>query len=251
MSVLPDLRELARTLRRLDEVDRELFGIRGELLAGPRRVADLRGASEAATASLSAAEAVLAASRRKQREIERHVEETQRLRTRAQGRLPTLISSTQIEATQREIASLSADIAGSEDRQLEVMMVLDEQEAAKKSAAARSDSAAGALADAEAGLAAARPGLEARAAELEAARGTLEAGLIPDARRQYAIGLRSPSGPAAGGVPSGITHATKDVCDACKYRIPPKWVQEARTFLALHHCDGCKRVLVYDPDLPA
>ena len=238
-----EIADQVRSLLRLQILDGERHELRTELAATPRALAATREEVDAASAVRDATEAACKAKKKAVAGDERAMEGVERRRDRAKKRMPNLSTSTQIEATQREIATLTEEASQLEEQ---ILIGMDEQEELEATFAEQVD----AVAAAEAALAgrvqawAERQAvLTARLAELDAAREPRFEALRTDIARRYTLAWAQRYKPAG-----GITRVDGFICVTCNGRVSPKWIQESKNHAAIHACDNCKRLLVYDPD---
>ncbi len=237
-----DVRSQITTILRLDALDQTAWGLEQEALAEPQgisaeelRLADFFTEQEALQGKRNH-------SRRTLSDNERMLEDVETRQKRASGRMALLVTSTQIEATQREIASLEQQRSDLEDYILEGMDALEGLDAELEVVAQRLDEGLQALADRKQRWTSRRSALEAQQQALRSERDPLFATLNSEARRTYEVGwdasLRGQRMP-----PAGITQVDGDICVTCRKRVPPLWINEVKSFRALHSCDGCKRLL--------
>ena len=243
---MAEIVEEVRNLVLLDRLDHEWWTCKQELEATPRAIVSEQATADALRATAEATRQQLAATRKAVASGEADLASTEKRRNRAIKRMPTMMTSTQIEATQREITTLSGEAEALEEAILEGMELTEELEARL----AAEDQA---VADADAALVTRRAvwlerssALDARCLTLEVERDPVEKGLRADAGRGYKVGWRL----GRFNPPSGITGVKGYVCGTCHNRVSPLWVQESQKWAGLHACDTCKRVIVFDPDAP-
>ncbi len=238
-----EIADQVRSLLRLNALDQERHEVQAELTATPKALATARVELDRAAAGRDATEAACKVKKKAIATDERQMESVERRRDRAKGRMPNLISSTQIEATQREIAALSEEAGQLEEKVLEGMEELEELQASLEEQRQAVDEGEGALAARVEEWADREAVLRARLDELNTAREPVADTLRSDVARRYALAWGRSWKP-----PSGITTVDGFICVTCKGRVSPKWIQESLNHRALHACDNCKRLLVYDPD---
>ncbi len=228
----------------LDKIDREIDALDAEAIASPANIDEEEALLAEFKTELVATQASLKAVQERQSEQERSLTGVERRKVRADNRLGSLGTMGQIEATQREIAALTIEAGEIETSILETMEEVEELEASIEKQETRFERGVVALAAHKSGWNSRRGVVESRLAELKTAREPLVAVLRPDVLRRYLLGRNQKQWPTI----TGITWALGDrVCRTCHGQIPARWVNEARSHLAYHACDGCKRMLV--PDL--
>jgi predicted nucleic acid-binding Zn-ribbon protein len=240
------LQDMFRSLLLLDALDRERHAHSTELDAHPKTLTLQAAEYEALGTELSGAEGRLAVILASVRTGEAALAGLAVRIQRAEDRMCELVTSTQVEATQRELATLRGQVDELELQVLEHMEQSDELGSQSRGQRSAAEASGSALEVARAAWVARAAELEARLAEIEQQRAPLLAPLGPDARRLYSIAWNL----ARFSPRSGLTTTDHFVCTTCRHRVSPKWVQEARSFVSLHACDSCKRVLAFDPDAP-
>lgn len=142
----------------------------------------------------------------------------------------------QLEELQMESASLRKHLSTLEERQLEQMLVLDEEEQAYETAKADLERTQAQVALEHAGLGEERENIEAAverlSAEREAAEGNIPAG---DLERFRAI--QSRVGPRA------LATVQHSACSVCGMTIPASQLQAVRSMSDLARCEQCGRIL--------
>jgi len=239
-----EIAEEIRKLIRLDSLDWERHSCKEELTAAPEQLAAEQRAFEDRRADRAATQADEVRCRKAMAEDEASLADVERRLDRARKRMPTIFTSTQIEATQREIANLTTAAGELEDRilaRLEEGEVLAGQLAEQDRGLAESDSK----------LSARRQAWDLRLVELEARVCAIEAEREPifgllrsDVARRYQVGWNQ----ARWKRRSGITSVKNCICTTCNCRVVPLWAQESREHSGLHACDTCKRIIAFDPD---
>ncbi len=230
----------------LASLDDELRMVCDELAATPRELS-VRDVGESELAERYAGvEVVCAAEEKRCRSCETELATIEKRIERANARLAKLVSEDQINATQRELASLREQSGALEEKALIAMERIDSLHADR-------DRIRGELADTRAAVEVSRgewakrqPVLQSRADELGGFREQLQVELNGEQRRLYSTAIGR--GAHGASPPAGITSVDGFICRTCHKRLPPMWVNESRVWARLYCCDGCKRILVFDPD---
>jgi predicted nucleic acid-binding Zn-ribbon protein len=143
----------------------------------------------------------------------------------------------ELEDLQADLASLKRQLKTREDEELEVMLQLEEAEAALKEAEA-------ALAEVEKAWEADQKSLRAEQAELQAEIAGLEAkragqvdGMDGGALNLYSLLRERRQGTALALVERGL-------CQGCRISLPMSVLQKARTGVGLVQCVSCERILL-------
>jgi predicted nucleic acid-binding Zn-ribbon protein len=217
-----------------------------ELEQSPTRIEQLAVDQQSRDTKRDELDAEFGAARASLAEGEVLLAKTEKRRARAHERIPLLQTTEQVEATQREIVALAEAIDELESEILERMDLVEtlEQSAAAAVKSAEEGSAAFALAN-EAWVER-RPLLDAHITQLDSGRGPIAESLRSDILRRYQLAWRQRGKTS----PSGVTQVIGRICETCHTEISARWLQESREHQALHSCQGCKRLLLFDPDAP-
>jgi len=243
------IEEQLAAVRNLDALDRARWAAERELEATPLQLVEERAAVAAAGAERDRLAVALKAAQATVREGERDLSVLERRRKRAADRMPYLTSSTQIEATQREVATLGDERDELETTILEGMEVVEGLEgdfAAATSSAALLD---GALGERTASWEARRGSLEAIVAEKSAARDVVAAPLPSELMRMYRAGVKASASGRRD--PAGATTVDGATCNTCWAEVPRRWVNETIARKQIYACQTCKRIVLADPAPPA
>lgn len=231
-------------LLQIHAIDQEMDALKAEASRAPREIQEEHEAIAALQELRDAAAATLAQSEATLRESERELEKLEKRKTRAEGRLPSLGTMGQIEATQREIAALTAEGGDLETTILEQMEQVEEQTDDLAAQEERLATARSLVAEHEAAWAERKPPLKARYDALTADREGPVSVLRPDVLRRYQLGRNQTTWRER----SGITWTFRDrVCITCRTQVSARWLQECREHRSYHACDSCKRMLVPMP----
>ena len=243
---MTEVADTSRALVAVDRIDPERWNLDAERRDEPAAIAADVAALDARRAEVARLEGELERCRSDVATAEKELDGVDRRRNRAKKRLAEVFTSTQIEATQREIETLSERAGELEEETLlgmergeELQVQLGKERAGVEQDAADRAGRRAAWADRDARIG-------ARVAALDAERAPLWSGLRSDVARRYKVGWNMPYYKP----PSGLTSANGGVCTTCRTSISARWVQECRAHTALHACDSCKRILVFDPDAP-
>lgn len=226
-----------QALMRLQHIDSEIDAQQARQIEIERALAEDGGLS-AARAGHSAAQTVLAASRRSVRSFEAEV---QLLASKAREVELKLYSGRvtipkELEDLQSELASLKRRLAALEDQQLEAMMQVEGDEASESSARQQVERLDEELRASQSALADAKVRLEASLASLAVER-EAAALPVPSADRHLYQALRQRK--------RGLAVAVLDegACSACGVAPSSSRAQAARQGDVLIFCGNCERVL--------
>ncbi|MEE2829512.1 MAG: hypothetical protein VX498_10005 [Myxococcota bacterium] len=238
-----EVRAQVVALIELDRLDGLRYRCQVELAATPRALAQQSSELDALAGRRDGSQKDLDDSRKRLTSGEAELQALERRRLRAQERMPLLQTSTQIEATQREIGALQTEIADLEGDLLEVMEQIDQLQDSVREQTAAVESAVSELAEDQGRWELRQAALNAEVARLEEERAPLVSDLRSDLLRRYQLGWNQKRATA----PSGLTRVDGQVCVTCHTSLSPRWVQDAQSYRAIPTCDSCKRIVVFDP----
>lgn len=241
---MAELIDTVRSLLRLNSIDLRRHALQVESESGPRHLADLGTelSSREATRNRLADELKNARSSLGESEVE--LSKTEKRRARAQDRIPLLQTAEQVSATEREIDALAETIDLLESEILERMDGAEGLAVASAEGSASAEEGRANLTAATESWAERLPVLQAETKQLDGERVPLAESLRSDILRRYQLAWRQ-RGKAR---PSGVTGVLGRICETCHTEVSARWLQECREHVALHSCQGCKRLLLFDPD---
>lgn len=222
----------------LQRVDHQIALLRAELESFPKRLRDEDSKLAGARAEIAAAKDVLAKINSERKKFEFEGQEWKDRARKYRDQSGAVKTNDAFRALQHEIANAEAEVAKSEDRQLEVMMRGEDAERRVKLAESR-------LKEAEQALAAERKTIEAQAAELkkklETATAEHEKIIAPvpeDLRDLYTRIAKRHNGTA-------MAQVRDDQCRGCGLRVLPHIVQELRSETSdeVYRCESCGLIL--------
>ena len=222
----------------LQRVDHQIAILRAELESFPKRLREAEGKLTGARAEIASGKEALAKINAERKKFEFEGQEWKDRARKYRDQSGAVKTNDAYRALQHEIANAEAEIAKSEDRQLEVMMKAEEAERRLKLAESR-------MKEAEQNLAAEKKTIEAQAGEinkqLEARSAEHEKIIAPvpeDLRDLYARIAKRHGGTA-------MAQVRDDQCRACGLRVLPHIVQELRseTSEEVYRCESCGLIL--------
>ena len=238
--------DIVRSLLQLSSLDDELRTVLDELDATPLQLAEGEAIESELAERYAGVELVCLAEEKRGRACETELATVEKRIERAGSRLANLISEDQINATQRELASLRDQRDELEEKALVAMERVDSLQTDRERLSGELETKRHALEEIRAKWAERSPVLQGRADELSAFRDSLKGELSGEHRRLYSTAIGR--GAYGASPPAGITAVDGFICRTCHKRLPPMWVNESRVWARLYCCDGCKRILVFDPD---
>ncbi len=236
--------QTVRSLLVLNGIDRQRYVLQTELEQTPRRLA--QGDVELASADEESAEAarMLVAAEDGLALSEAELVTTESRRQRAQERLPMLTTTEQVEATQREISVLGEALDELELQILEKMEALDALRDRAQNLSGEAERRRRELASDRSSWEGREPLARSEMQKLDAARAPIVADMRSDFLRRYQLAWRQKGRKS----PSGVTGVDGQVCMTCNTEISARWIQESKAWSAIHSCQTCKRLVLFDPD---
>ena len=235
-----------RSLLVLNGLDLQRYALQTELEQTPRSLAV--GTEELASADeeSGAAAEMLAAAEEGLESSEAELVATESRRQRAQERLAMLTTMEQVDATQREISVLGEALEELELQILEKMEALDGLRASAETLSGEAERRRRELASARSAWEKREPLARSEMQKLDAARSPIVADMRSDFLRRYQLAWRQKGRTS----PSGVTCVDGQVCLTCNTEVSARWIQESKAWSAIHNCQTCKRLVLFDPDAP-
>jgi uncharacterized protein len=222
----------------VQRVDTQIAALRAELESFPKRIreaeAKLSGARDEVAAAKEAFSQVVAERKKFELDVQQWKDRARKYRDQSSA----VKTNEAYRALQQEIANAEAEIAKSEDLQLESMLAAEEAERRVKMAESR-------LKEAEQAVAAERKQIEAQAADkkkqLESAIAEREKLIAPvpeELRELYARIAKRHNGTA-------MAQVRDEQCRGCGMRVLPHIIQELRTETneEVYRCESCGLIL--------
>lgn len=238
--------QTVRNLLILNGLDRQRYALQTELEQTPRRLASCT--EELASADEESAEAAraLADAENGLASSEAELGSTESRRQRAQERLSMLTTVEQVEATQREIAALGEALDALELEIIEKMEALDGLRERAEALTGEAERRRKELASGRVAWEKREPLARSEMQKLDATRAPIVADMRSDFLRRYQLAWRQKGRRS----PSGVTRVEGLVCVTCNTEVSARWVQESKAWSAVHSCQTCKRLVLFDPDAP-
>jgi predicted nucleic acid-binding Zn-ribbon protein len=231
----------------LQRIDHQIAGLRAELESFPKRIRDADIKLGGARADVAAARGLHATSVAERKKLEFDAQQWKDRARKYRDQSGAVKTNEAYKALQHEIANAEAEVAKSEDLQLEVMVTGEEADRRVKSAEAR-------LKEAEQAVAAERKEIEVQQAEkkkqLTAAMAEREVMLAPipeDLRELYTRIAKRHNGTA-------LAQARDGQCRGCGMRILPHIYEDLRHERNedIYRCETCGLILyTLEPLVPA
>src|SRR6476660_119831 len=223
----------------LEQVDREALRLNEEVAGLPRRVAAIEEKLAEPKAAVEKAKARVKANESSRRQLETDIKGFQEKIAKYRSQSSSVKTNDEYRALMHEVEFAEKQISGCEDKILELMIGLENEEKALKVAEAelKTESADVEKEKAEARVRTAED--EKRRAGLKAKRDELRAGVDYSALAHYDRVMRQRK--------SAMAEARDQKCMACFVMVRPQIWQEIRTNEQIITCNSCGRILYFDP----
>ena len=231
----PDLERLIE----LEKVDREVARLSDEVSALPKRVTAIEEKLAEHKAAVEKAKAQIKSNETGRRQLDADIKGFQEKIVKYRSQSSSVKTNDEYRALMHEVEFAEKQISGCEDKILELMISLENDEKALKKAEAELKTEA---ADVEKEKAEARVRTaedEKLLAGLREKRGELRTGVNDSALAHYDRVLRQRK--------SAISEARDQKCLACFVMIRPQTWQDIRTNEQIITCSSCGRILYFDP----
>lgn len=231
-SVVADLLVLQERDQRLMRLKADLARMPKDREALDRREAEARAAHEARREGVKRAET-------DRRKLELEVEAKQQLIARYKGQQMQTRKNEEYSALMHEIEREETAIQALEDRELDLMEVVERETAAAKDEEAKLAAALSEIAKARETLAQRQAAAEAEVANAETQRAEAEAKVEPNALRLYQRILNSKKDAA-------VVRLEHGSCGGCHMKLTTQTVNRAERAPEIVQCDNCGRILYAD-----
>jgi uncharacterized protein len=231
----PDLERLIE----LEKVDREVSRLTDEVAALPKRVAAIEAKLAEHKAAVEKAKTQIKANEVGRRQLEADIKGFQEKIAKYRSQSSSVKTNDEYRALMHEVAFAESQISGCEDKILELMISLENEEKSLKRAEAelKTESADVEKEKADARVRTAED--EKLLAGLREKRTGLRTGVNDSALAHYDRVLRQRK--------SAISEARDQKCLACFVMLRPQTWQEIRTNEQILTCSSCGRILYFDP----
>jgi predicted nucleic acid-binding Zn-ribbon protein len=239
--MLPDLKNLLD----LQVADREIARLNAEIAALPKRVAAIEDQLAGTKALLEKAKAAVKADDAAKRKYESAIQDLRQKISKYRDQMLDVKTNEQYKALQHELTFAEQEIAGNEDKILELMINAEAREKEVKAAEAelKAETAEIEKEKTEARQKTAED--EKLLAEWNAKRDSHRSGIAGDLLRHYdrVVKLRR----------TGLSEVRDQKCMACQVMLRPQTYNDVRAGEQVVICDSCQRILYFDPttEVPA
>ncbi len=233
--MLPEIENLLR----LQDADKEIRRLREEIAELPRRVAAIETKLAGTKAQLEKAQSAVKADEAARRKHETTISDLRGKISKYRDQSLDVKTNEQYKALLHEIQFAEKDIAGTEDKILELMVNADARDKEVKAAQAELKAETAEI-EKEKADARDRTALdEKQLAEWKARRDQLRSGISEDLLRHFERVSKFRG--------SGIAEVRDHKCMGCQVMLRPQTYNEIRTGDHTVICDSCQRILFFNP----
>ena len=230
------IQESLEILKRVQEVDREIYGFRRELVTAPEAEKEIARALESEKARMVQLEAALKEAQLKQKKKEGELAEKETQIRKYDSQLTQVKTNKEYSALQQEMVSLKADCSMLEDS---ILTVFDEIERAQKAVREEKERLVQVEKESEKKrqeIAARISQLKSQLTGLEEKRKGIISQVLPETRELYEKIVEKKEGLA-------LVSVAGEACGACRLEIRPQLLNEIRLGESLVVCENCHRIL--------
>jgi len=223
----------------LEKVDREIARLSDEVAALPKRVAAIEAHLADDKASVEKAKGAIKANEAGRRKLEADIQGFQQKIIKYREQSSSVKTNDEYRALMHEVQFAEKEISGCEDKILELMIALENEEKALKAAETDLKAEAAAVEKEKAEARTRTSEDEEQLKGLNQKRTELRSGVSETALAHYDRVMRQRK--------FAIAEAREQKCQACFVRIRPQTWQEIRTNDQIITCSSCGRIFYYDP----
>src|SRR5215471_17832447 len=223
----------------LEKVDREIARLGDEVAALPKRVAAIEAHLADDKAAVEKAKAAIKSNEGARRKLEADIQEYQQKIVKYRGQSSSVKTNDEYRALMHEVEFSEKQISGCEDKILELMISLENEEKALKAAEASLKEEAAAVEKEKAEARTRTAEDEKLLAGLGEQRTALRSGVTESSLAHYdRVMLRRKS---------AIAEARDQKCMACFVMVRPQNWLEIRSNEQIVTCSSCARIFYFDP----
>lgn len=223
----------------LEKVDHEIVRLTEEVAALPKRVAAIEGKLADDRAAVEHAKAAIKANEAGRRKLESEIQGFQQKIIKYREQSSSVKTNQEYRALMDEVGFAEKQISGCEDKILELMITLETEEKALKTAEAQLKVEVTEVEKEKADAHTRTAEDEKLLAELNEKRSQLRPGVSDSSLAHYDRVMRQRK--------SAIAEARGQKCLACFVMLRPQTWQEIRSNDQIIACGSCGRILYYDP----
>jgi uncharacterized protein len=223
----------------LEKADREIARLTEEVATLPKRVAAIEEKLADDKAAVEHAKAAIKNNEAGRRKLEADIQTAQQKIIKYRAQSSGVKTNEEYRALMNEVEFAEKEISGYEDKILELMIGLEAEEKALKTAEAQMKQETAEIEKEKADVRARTAEDEKLLAELSAKRNQLREGVDDSSLAHYDRVMRQRK--------SAIAEARGQKCLACFVMIRPQTWEEIRTNSQIITCSSCARIFYYDP----
>ncbi|HEY6251150.1 MAG TPA: C4-type zinc ribbon domain-containing protein [Candidatus Angelobacter sp.] len=223
----------------LEKADREISRLTEEVAALPRRVAAIEGKLADDKAAVEHAKAAIKSNEVGRRKLEADIQGFQQKIVKYREQSSGVKTNEEYKALMHEVEFAEKQISGAEDKILELMIALEAEEKALKTAEAQMKVETVEVEKEKVEARTRTAEDEKLLAELAEKRNGLRTGISESALAHYDRVMRQRK--------SAIAEARGQKCLACFVMLRPQTWEDIRTNEQIITCNSCGRILYYDP----
>ena len=233
VTMLPDIQRLIE----LQQTDREIQRLQDEVAALPRRVAEIEAKLASTKAQVERARATIKADETNRRKLEMDIQSQQQKISKYRDQSLEVKTNDQYKALMHEVSFAEQEIRIIEDKILEGMLDVEENEKKLKAAEAELKAETAEIEKEKADARRRTAEDEAQLATLTRQRDQLRGAIASDLLRHYdrVLKLRR----------TALAEARDHKCVACQVMLRPQVYNDVRTNEHIIICDSCQRILYY------
>jgi len=224
---------------RLQEADKEIRRLQDEVAELPKRVAAIEHKLADTKAQLEKAQAAVKADEATRRKYETAITDLRGKISKYRDQSLDVKTNEQYKALLHEIQFAEKEIAGTEDKILELMVNADAREKEVKAAQAELKAEAAEIEKEKTDARQRTAEDEKQLAEWRAKRDQMRAGVNEDLLRHYERVSKFRG--------SGISEVLDHKCMGCQVMLRPQTYNDVRTGQQTVVCDSCQRILYFNP----
>jgi hypothetical protein len=230
------IQESIGVLKRAQEIDGEIHGVKRELAAIPGMIKDLQHAFEAEKSKMAQFETKLKEIQLRQKQKEGELSEKEQLIRKYDSQLSQVKTNKEYAALQQEIASLKADNSMLEDQILAILEEIDGAQREVREERERLSRVEKESKEKEKELNTRAETLKQELAGLTAKRQEIVNQVPPETRELYDKIIEKKEGLA-------LVPVEGETCSACRIEIRPQLLNELHLKESLIVCENCSRIL--------
>jgi uncharacterized protein len=223
----------------LEKVDREIARLSDEVAALPKRVSAIEEKLAEHKAAVEKAKIQIKANESSRRQLETDIKAFQEKIAKYRSQSSSVKTNDEYRALMHEVEFAEKQISGCEDKILELMISLENDEKSLKRAEAELKTEAADVEKEKAGARVRTAEDEKLLTGLKEKRGGLRSGVNDSALAHYDRVMRQRK--------SAISEARGQKCLACFVMLRPQIWQDIRTNEQIVTCGSCGRILYFDP----